>query len=166
MSSDLQDKRSQRQFTDIHASLLHELAAAESDVWSDRALLACLQKLRTSTITEAWSVAVQDAWTDGPDAFCVVYRSPHAGPSAVGVRRARADAWAAATSTGYTLGQFLDVGMYELGDPAHPDPEAFGETVAEFDIGEPIGATLDILQFDAAGTGWWGSIGAETPCRR
>lgn len=56
-----------RRFTQQHARLLSQLKSesAESD-WSGTALRACLEHLRTSDIAEAWQIAVQDAWTQGP----------------------------------------------------------------------------------------------------
>jgi hypothetical protein len=157
------DERSHRTFTTTHASLLHDLRTARSAVWSDRALLACLEKLQTSQVSEAWCVAVEDAWAEGPDTLCVVYKAAHAGPSLVGLRRTRADALTSSATDQYVPGDFVDVGLYELGDPGDPDPTAFGQTIAEFDIGEPLGTVFDQLRADDDGTGWWGTLGSELP---
>jgi hypothetical protein len=127
--------------------------------------VACLEKLQTSTLTEAWCAAVEDAWTEGTDAICVVYRAQHVGESLVGVRRTRADVLAASATDSYVPGDFVDVGMYDLGDPSDPDPELFGYTVAEFDIGEPLGAVADQLRSDTVGTGWWGTLADQLPHR-
>jgi hypothetical protein len=50
------------------------------------ALGSCLEHLRISTRTEAHEATVHDAWTDGPDAFCVVYRNPYF-DGLIGIRR-------------------------------------------------------------------------------
>ena len=50
--------------------------------------------------------------------------------------------------------------VYATGDVA--TPEEFGQEVADFNIGEPLGAYGDILDVDADGPGWWGHI----PLRR
>ena len=51
--------------------------------------------------------------------------------------------------------------VYATGDIA--TPEEFGQEVADFNIGEPLGAYGDILDVDADGLGWWGHIPL---CRR
>ena len=60
-----------------HARLLSQLKSEADAGWSTTALIACLEQLRTSNVTEAGQVAVLDAWVDGADAFCVVYQSPY-----------------------------------------------------------------------------------------
>lgn len=45
-----------------------------------------------STLTEARQVRVVQAWVDGDDAFCVVYRPPFDPDGVVGLRRHRSDA--------------------------------------------------------------------------
>ena len=156
-------RRSHRVFTPSHQRLLSELTTPPDPPWSVRALYGCLEHLRTSTLTEAWTVAVEDAWPDSNDAFCVVYSSPYAGPSSVGLRRARQDVAADLQATSYQLGAFTDPEMYDMGnDPQNPDPVAFGQTVADFDIGEPIGNVLPMLRRDNTGTGWWGSLGRNS----
>lgn len=46
--------------------------------------------------------------------------------------------------------------VYATGDVA--TPEEFGQEVADFNIGEPLGAYVKILDVDADGLGWWGHI--------
>lgn len=127
-----------------HAELIAELEAAASEEWGPRALLACLQKLRDGGPTEAAIVVVHDAWVT-PDGFRVVYGSPW-GPR-VGIIRER-----------HTTIDWVDA--YTTGD--EPTPEEFGHEVADFNIGEPLGSYLEILDHDADGLGWWGHI----PLRR
>jgi hypothetical protein len=90
------------------------------------------------------SVIVEDAWAT-TDEFRVIY-SFTAGPR-IGIIRSRE-----------TTIDHLNI--YATGDVA--TPEEFGQEVADFNIGEPLGAYLDILDFDADGVGWWGHI----PSRR
>lgn len=124
-----------------HAELIAELEASLAEEWGQRALLACLRKLRDGGPTEAASVVVHDAWATA-DEFRVVYDSPWQGPR-VGIIR---DRWTTIDRTD----------AYATGDQS--TPEEFGQEVADFNIGEPLGAYLDILDFDAAGLGWWGHI--------
>lgn len=143
--------------TSRHRELLDELAAAH-DTWAARALRACLDALRTSTITEASEVRVDDAWPDGEHAFCVLYRPPYAPEQRVGLRREASDAEQAEYRPGG-----LSAGTEDLGPGPVPDPVAFGHTVAEFDVGEPLGNTP--LRQDAAGVLWWGTLAEELPTR-
>lgn len=131
-----------------HAELIAALEADGSEQWGPRALLACLRKLRDGGPTEAASVVVRDAWASS-DGFRVVYDSP--GGTRVGIIR---DRW--------TTIDRLDV--YATGDVA--TAEEFGEEVADFNIGEPLGAYADILDMDADGLGWWGHIPLEARWRR
>jgi hypothetical protein len=55
---------------------------------------------------------------------------------------------------------------YDLGDGDCPDPDAFGESVADFDIGEPLGNVITILRTDRRGVNWWGSLSDELPAHR
>jgi hypothetical protein len=111
--------------------LSNGLRVARSAVWSDCAVLACLEKLQTSDLTEPGAVpAVEDAWTETPDTLCVVYKATYAGPGCVGLRRTRSDVLTASATDDYAIGSFVDVGMYELGDAADPDPVAFSQTIA------------------------------------
>jgi hypothetical protein len=139
-----------------HRGLLDELATDET--WSAQALQACLDLLRTSTVTAASEVRVEDAWTDGPEAFCVLYRPPYAPQQRVALRREARDV----DETEYRPGG-LSPGTEDLGPGPVPDPVAFGHTVAEFDIGEPLGNTP--LRHDAAGVLWWGTLAEELPTR-
>ena len=86
---------------------------------------------------------VEDAWAT-TDEFRVVYSFTG---RRVGIIRNRE-----------TLVDRLDV--YATGDVA--TPEEFGQEVADFNIGEPLGAYVDILDVDADGLEWWGHI----PLRR
>jgi hypothetical protein len=63
-------------FTQEHQRLLTTFDTATDEPWSRAALRACLEHLRVSTLTEAADIAVEDAWLDGPTAFCIVYRTP------------------------------------------------------------------------------------------
>jgi len=145
--------------------------------WSAAALHACLEHLRTSTVTSAARVSVVDAWLDGPEALCVLYRPPFDEGRVVGLRRTRAEALEARewrlgdlTSWGYSLEPgrpFADDppagdSPGAVRDPA-VDPAAFGWNVADFDLGEPLGFVVTILRYDRADVGWWGRLGAELP---
>ena len=147
-----------RRFTEQHARLLSQLQSEARADWSRTALFACLEHLRTSSVTQAGQVAVLDAWVDGPDAFCVVYQPPYQ-DGEVGIRRSADDA---ATSTqGYRPGDLTD--GYDLGSAEIPDPVAFGWNVADFDIGEP--GTGPLRHDENSGSSWWGSLGDALPMR-
>ena len=127
--------------------------------WSDRALEACLEHLRTSTVTAARSVTVVQAWTDGPDAICVLYRPPGDEQGVAGLRRR----WHDAVQPGeWRLGNLMAWG-YDVGPDV--DPVVFGHNVADFDLGEPLGMITRALRFDADGVGWWGSLAEALPVR-
>ena len=134
-------------------------AMTDSGSWADNALRACLDRLRVSTLTEAREVTVARAWTDGEEAFCVVYTPPYDRTRTVGIRRHRSDA--AAVNDDWQLGDFAPSPYID--NPADPDAKAFGETVADFDIGEPLGNTVRILRKDVDGIGWWGTLGSDLP---
>ncbi len=108
-------------------------------------------------------VAVEDAWVDGEDAFCVVYRPPRDAGRVVGVRRERNDA---IDPGEWRLGDMTTWG-YDLGPTAtgQVDPMPFGWNVADFDIGEPLGYVATILRADDTGVEWWGTVGSELPRR-
>jgi hypothetical protein len=146
------DRRTAEQrgnLTQRHRQLLEELAAVESPTWAQRAVRACLDELRTSTLTESPHIRVDNAWTDGESAFSVVYRWDFDRAQAYGIRRAFADA----ATTHYVPGGFI--GGLEIRTPhRNPDAIGFGKDVANFDIGEPLGNTP--LRRDAAGILWWG----------
>lgn len=130
-----------------------------TDEKAQHALFACLEHLRTSSVTQAGQVAVLDAWVDGPDAFCVVYQPPYQ-DGEVGIRRSADDA--ATPTQQYRPGDLTD--GYDLGDSEVPDPVAFGWNVADFDIGEP--GTGPLRHDEDSGTSWWGSLGDALPMRR
>jgi hypothetical protein len=150
-----------RELTERHAQLLTELRAEVSEEWSASALVACLEHLRTSSITEGGHVAVLDAWVDGPDAFCIVYQPPYETRS-VGLRRTAADR-ASATDQQSRPSQMTEA--YDMGNGASPDPIAFGWNVADFDIGEP-GTHGSSRYEDQSGVAWWGSLGDTPPTWR
>lgn len=163
-----------RQFTARHAELLDDPRLSESREWSAIALWSCLEHLRVSSVTEAGRVAVVDAWLDGPDAFCVLYRPPFAEAAVVGLRRCREQAlevreWRLGDIT--TWGYDMSAGGAGVpGDPGSGrgaagfvDPVAFGWNVADFDIGEPLGFVATILRYGPGDIGWWGSLGVELP---
>lgn len=135
-----------RMFTDQHAHLLEVFSESEDEQWSRRALRSCLEHLAVSTTTEAWSVEVEEAWVEGPWTFCVVYRY-HYYDGRLGLRRTSLDA--------EHDGRFVD--MYGDDRATVPDPVRFGQDVADFDIGEPLGSVIDGLQQAEDGTHWWGS---------
>ena len=144
--------------TDAHRSLIKRVPHGVDAAWSQRALWACVERLAVSTLTAANEVRVEQAWTDGPDAFCVVYAPPWSPNWRVGIRRHRDDAH----SDVYTLG-VMGPG-YEPGlEDNPPNPEAFGHTVAEFDIGEPLGNTYSILRTDENAISWWGALNPVLP---
>lgn len=163
------DHHGVRRFTPRHQELLRELAANRGRGWSALALLACLEHLRVSTVTEAARVSVVDAWIDGADAFCVVYHPPYDEGRVVGLRRSRSEAvetrtWRLGDMTTWGYPMDLSGPRDEAGDAAHLiDPVAFGWNVADFDIGEPLGFVVTILRYDRGDIGWWGSLDTELP---
>lgn len=48
------------------------------------------------------------------------------------------------------------------GDPVS-DPESFGQDVADFDIGEPLGTVAKSLRRDDHGVSWWGELAEQLP---
>jgi hypothetical protein len=123
------------------------------------ALQACLDRLSESTLTEACHVVIERTWHDGPDAFIVVYKPPLDQGRTVGLRRIRSDT--RPPNSPWHLGD-MSPSPY-IDDYRNPDPVAFGKTVADFDIGEPLGAIVDILRTDDDGVGWWGTLGSDLP---
>jgi hypothetical protein len=156
-----------RQFTGRHAELLDDPRLREGRDWAAIALWSCLEHLRVSGVTEAGRVAVVDAWLDGPDAFCVLYRPPFAEAWVVGLRRCRQEVL---ETREWRLGDMTTWG-YDMGSNAKSsggagdfvDPVAFGWNVADFDIGEPLGFVATILRYGRGDIGWWGSLGVEPP---
>jgi hypothetical protein len=147
-----------RRFSEQHARLLTQLQSEASADWSGTALIACLEQLRTSSLTEAGQIAILDAWVDGSDAFCVVYQSPYEAGE-VGIRRTVDDA-ASSHNQKYRPGDMTD--GYDMGSAESPDPVAFGWNVADFDIGEP-GPPGPLRHDEVTGTSWWGSLGDALP---
>lgn len=136
--------------TPAHRQLISTLTRSQELEWSGVALLSCLRWLCTSTLTEAPEVQVDGAWTDGSDAFCVVYRVPYGPPRGVGFRCHRAD--------GNPIGTIDS-------DGDDSEPVEFGRQVADFEIGEPLGSRVTRLRRDEHGVGWWGSLGDDLPVR-
>jgi hypothetical protein len=119
-----------------------------------------LEQLRTSSFAESGQVAVLDAWVDGPDAFCVVYQSPYEAGQ-VGIRRTADDA-ASARHQRYRPGAMTE--YHDMGNADTPDPVAFGQNVADLDIGDP-GTDGPLRHDEDSGTAWWGSLGDALPRR-
>jgi len=149
-----------RRFTEQHARLLSQMQSEARADWSRTALIACLEQLRTSKVTDAGQVAVLDAWVDGPDAFCAVYQSPYE-DGEVGIRRTVDDAWS--RSQKHRRAEMTE--GYDMGSADIPDPVAFGWNVADFDIGDP-GTDGPLRHDEASGISWWGSLGDALPMRR
>ena len=149
-----------RRFTEQHARLLSQLQSEARADWSRTALVACLEQLRTSNVTEAGQVAVLDAWVDGPDAFCVVYQSPYEAGE-FGIRRTVDDA-ASSRNQKHRPGEMTE--YYDMGNAEIPDPVAFGWNVADLDIGDP-GTDGPLRHDEDSGTSWWGSLGDALPTR-
>lgn len=136
--------------TPAHRELIAALTESRELQWSGLALLSCLRWLCTSTLTAAFEVQVEEAWTDGSDAFCIVYRAPYGPQTRVGIRshRDEGDMFGSVDAAGHG-----------------PDPEEFGQQVADFNIGEPLGDIVTRLRSDQHGVGWWGSLGDHLPTR-
>ncbi len=154
-----------RTITQHHQALLTTFGPATEEPWSQAALRACLEHLLVSTVTEAADVAVDDAWLDGPSAFCVVYRVPFF-EGLAGLRRDASDARPAIED------ERRDAGMmtsgYDMADQAVldgqvPDPVGFGRNVADFDIGEPH--DLPEGGPDGRGIHWGGNLTGGLPAR-
>ena len=148
-----------RRFTEQHARLLSQMQSEARADWSRTALIACLEQLRTSKVTDAGQVAVLDAWVDGPDAFCAVYQSPYE-DGEVGIRRTVDDAWS--RSQKHRRAEMTE--GYDMGSADIPDPVAFGWNVADLDIGDP-GTDGPLRHDEDSGTTWWGSLGDTLPTR-
>jgi hypothetical protein len=147
--------------TNTHRELLGKLSPDPGAGWSTRALWACLEELRHSVITEAAEVRVEWAWTDGPTAFCVVYRPPYQPGDRVGLRRQADDGVVLEYGTSSVL--YLERASGEADVDGLANPIAFGVAVAAFDVGEPLGTSFNELRFDDEGVGWWGSIDTGLP---
>jgi hypothetical protein len=116
-----------------------------------------------STATEAADVAVEDAWLDGPTAFCVVYLVPLF-DGLVGIRRDACDALPAIE--GHSWDRSMMTSGYDMADQAvldghPPDPIGFGWNVADFDIGVPHDPSgYDV---DDQGIHWGGNLTGGLP---
>lgn len=112
-----------------------------TDRWADpQAVIdACLERLLRS-VTEGRHVTVVDSWTDGEAAICIVYRAPHV-RGVVGLRAAT-----------------------DLPPEGFPrNAEDLGQDIADFSIGEPLGAVSERLRVDAHGVQWWGELLTDLP---
>jgi hypothetical protein len=157
----------------VDARRLLERRVGNAQGWSATALSACLAHVAVSTVTEAARVSILDAWLDGPDSFCVLYRAPFDESRVVGLRRCRQEAletriWRLGdmTTWGYDMGPDRQAASHRPPDGAandYVDPVAFGWNVADFDLGEPLGFVATILRYDRADIGWWGSLGPTLP---
>jgi hypothetical protein len=142
--------------TQMHRRILDTLRNDAEPLWSSVALRTCLDELRESVITSAAHVRVHDAWTDGSEAFCVVYTPPWGTDERVGLRREATDKLFMLYSLTHVayLAHVESVDYVPPVDP-RPDPVAFGIAVAVWDIGEP---GHDVLSpADATGVRWWGT---------
>lgn len=142
-----------------HRQLLDELPVSSS-VWSVEALRACLQAVDNGLQIE--QVAIADAWPDGEDALCMVYTPPWSMLDLVGLRRERADAVRTAARPGDA--PFTEVGIIAVYEGLD-DPASFGDTVANWDMSDPLGKITEFLRRDIHGLGWWGTLGPELPVR-
>lgn len=142
-----------------HRRLLEELPT-EPSTWAVEALRSCLHAVENGLEIE--QVAVVDAWPDGEDAFCVVYLPPFSDGELVGLRRERQDSVRASEERmDAPLTERGVIGVYAGLD----DPDSFGNCVANWDMSDPLGAVHELLRFDAAGLGWWGTLHADLPRR-
>ena len=132
-------------YTPEHSALIAELGSAAQTTWGERALLACLRRLRDGGVTESDLVEIRDAWAF-PEGFCVVYKSPW-GPD-VGVRVTTR------STGGRSPFHFQEVFTEDL--EQGPTAEEAGVTFADLAIAEPLGSIADELVYDADGLGWWG----------
>jgi hypothetical protein len=154
-----------RTFTQQHQALLTTLGPVNDEPWSQAAVRACLEHLGISTTTEAADVAVEDAWLDGPTAFCVVYRVPFFDGLA-GLRRDASDA--RPSIEGDSWDRTMMTSGYDMADQSVldgqlPDPVGFGWNVADFDIGEPH--DLPDGGLDELGIHWGGNLTGGLPAR-
>lgn len=150
--------------TAVHRMLLEQLVPGPEATWSAKALWSCLDYLRLGTCAGA-EVRVEHAWTDGTDAFCVVYNPPYQPAERVGLRRQIHDTdpedYEPDVGAGY--GAFLSPMAAGVGLDGEWNPVEFGQEVAGYDIGEPLGKAYDSLRRDSSGVGWWGALQSELP---
>ncbi|WP_278313688.1 hypothetical protein [Lolliginicoccus levis] len=119
-----------------HRELIGEMRELSTS-WAQQALLACLEHLLDSLVTEAWCIGVIDAYLDGDDGFCVIYR----------------------------FGTYSrTLGLRRCDDNGHPQvygdsASDIGREIADFDIGEPLGTVSLRLRHDpSTDTWWWGDL--------
>ena len=110
-----------------------------SEEWLRAALYASVTGLSTSC-TAGETVEVLAAWIDG-DALCFVYQAPYY-DGVLGLRHN------------------TETDQYDEGPP---DPSTFGQDIADFAIGEPLGTVADRLRRDTDGVHWWGDLSSELP---
>jgi len=113
---------------------------ARTDEWLHAALYASVTGLSHSC-TLGETVEVLAAWIDDDACLCFVYQYP----SFDDVLGLRCD---------------TETGMY---GEAPTDPASFGQDIADFSIGEPLGTVADHLRQDAHDVSWWGTLGGELP---
>jgi hypothetical protein len=131
--------------TPEHALLINELEASTHRTWGEVALLACLVKLRDGGPTEYKIVEVRRA-TPVEDGFDIVYLSP----------------WGPEVGLTARLGQMQYFGgVYQEAYDRDPTAQEFGQEVADFFVGEPLGHYASVLDFDDSGLGWWGAGHAQ-----
>lgn len=152
--------------TSAHRKLLEQLVPQPGATWAAQALWSCLDCLRLGTAAGA-EVRVEQAWTDGPDAFCIVYTPPYQPAERVGLRRQIHDTDPAKyeTAVGPAYAALLSPMFAVAGPDGEWDPVEFGQVVAAYDIGEPLGNAYYMLRRDGAGVGWWGALLSELPNR-
>ena len=165
-SSDLLSAEQRGNVTSAHRQLLAELIPQPGATWAAQALWSCLNDLRLGTAAGA-EVRVEQAWTDGPDAFCIVYTPPYQPAERVGLRRQIHDTAPAkyepAVGPGYAA--LVSPMLADEGPDGGWEPVEFGQVVAAYDIGEPLGNAYYMLRRDDAGVGWWGALQSELPHR-
>lgn len=130
-----------------HDALIADLEAVVSPTWSERALLACLRKLREGGPTEWRSITVHDGWPLlDADGFCVVYSWPDG--DLIGLRETRDGSRSAPV--------YADGVYAEPTSGGKASAEEFGWEAADFAVAEPLGTVADHLVRDRNGVGWWG----------
>jgi hypothetical protein len=92
--------------------------------------------------TEGRTVEMLAAWVDDDEYLCFVYQYPYF-VGVLGLRRSDED---------------------DSDEPdSVADPRSFGQDIADFDIGEPLGTVVERLRVDAAGVHWWGDLDESLP---
>lgn len=130
--------------TDRHRQLIRELEVVVERNWAEDALFACLTRLNEGGLTERHLVEVFDAWIGPGDQISLVYVAPW-GSQRIGLRRHRAT---------------LALSTYPDGlGPNEMSAQVFGRSVADWDVGEPIGHPDARWWHDSQGVQWWGDFG-------